>query len=147
MGTGAAGAGDRSGSGAGVSPASQYLLDTSFLIDVMRGDPGAQQRLERLWSEAEAIYVNEIVVCELFTGLRDPDVKKGRTLVQPLEFVQPGPETALLAGRWRSQAQQQGRTLSLADALIAATAESLGAAVLTRNLRDFALTPASIESY
>jgi predicted nucleic acid-binding protein len=37
--------------------------------------------------------------------------------------------------------------LSTADALIAASAESLQAIILTRNLRDFALTPAPVEDY
>jgi len=37
--------------------------------------------------------------------------------------------------------------LSTPDALIAATADALGAAVLTRNVKDFALTPVRVESY
>jgi predicted nucleic acid-binding protein len=38
-------------------------------------------------------------------------------------------------------------TLSAPDALIAASAEALDATVLTRNLRDFALTPVPVETY
>jgi predicted nucleic acid-binding protein len=37
--------------------------------------------------------------------------------------------------------------LSLADALIAAAADAAGAMVLTRNTRDFALTPVRVDSY
>jgi predicted nucleic acid-binding protein len=37
--------------------------------------------------------------------------------------------------------------LSLADALIAAVADALGASVVTRNVRDFALTPVRVERY
>jgi predicted nucleic acid-binding protein len=33
------------------------------------------------------------------------------------------------------------------DALVAATADALGATVLTRNVRDFALIPVLIETY
>ena len=47
----------------------RYLLDTTFLIDHMRGDPGAMRRMLDLWANATAIYVNEIVVCELTAGL------------------------------------------------------------------------------
>jgi predicted nucleic acid-binding protein len=36
---------------------------------------------------------------------------------------------------------------SATDALIAASAEAIDAAVLTRNDRDFALTSAAVESY
>ena len=48
---------------------------------------------------------------------------------------------------WRAAARESGRTLDLPDALIAATAFDLDAAVLTRNVQDFALTPVRIETY
>jgi predicted nucleic acid-binding protein len=67
--------------------------------------------------------------------------------LEPIECIQPGPEHALLAGHWRAEARVVGRSLSLADALIAAAAESQDAAVLTRNVRDFALTPIRVETY
>lgn len=125
----------------------RYLLDTTFLIDHMRGDPGAMRRMLDLWANATAIYVNEIVVCELTAGLTLADEPEGEGLIRPLEFVQPGPDTALQAGRWRADARRRGRTLSLADSLIGAAAEALDAAVVTRNTRDFTLMPVSIETY
>ena len=125
----------------------RYLLDTAFLIDHMRGDVGARVRMLDLWEHATAIYVNEIVVCELVAGLAVKDVPDGEALIRPLEFIQPGPESALLAGRWRGDALRSGRTLSLADALIAAAAQAVSATVLTRNVRDFSLTPVPVEAY
>ena len=125
----------------------RYLLDTAFLIDHMRGDVGARVRMLQLWEHATAIYVNEIVVCELVAGLTVDDLAEGEALIRPLEFIQPGPESAVLAGRWRGEALRHGRTLSLADALIAAAAAAVQATVLTRNLRDFSMTPVQLESY
>jgi predicted nucleic acid-binding protein len=125
----------------------RYLLDTAFLIDYMRGDATATRRMADLWADAQAIYVNEIVVCELMTGLAPDDVVAGEALLRPLEFIQPGPESALQAGRWRAEARRGGRALSLADALIAAAADAAGATILTRNLRDFSLTPVPVEVY
>ena len=130
-----------------MSSATRHLLDTTFLIDVMRGDLPARARLMRIWAEADAIYVNEVVLCEFFSGLKEPDVVPGLALVEPLEFVRPGPDSARMAGRWRRSAAQAGRSLSVGDALIAAAAQALGATVLTRNVRDFALTPVPVESY
>ncbi len=52
-----------------------------------------------------------------------------------------------MAGSWREVARSRGRHLSLADALIAAAAHDADAAVLTRNVRDFALTPVRVETY
>ena len=91
--------------------------------------------------------MTEIVVCEVRAGLRDEDEKHLSAFLEPIEFVQPGPDTAMEAGRWRYAARRRGRHLSLPDALIAAAADSTAAAVLTRNVRDFALTPVRIETY
>jgi predicted nucleic acid-binding protein len=87
------------------------------------------------------------VVCELATGTRrdpDPDLL---ALLRPIEFVQPGPDAAHLAGRWRRDARSRGQTLSLADALIAAAAHAADAVVLTRNVRDLSLAPVRVEAY
>lgn len=123
----------------------RYLLDTSFLIDHWHGLAG--NRLAELHATANRLYITELVVCELLTGLRSVDFERGLRLLRPFEFVQPGPDVAARAGKWRAEAHATGRTLSLADALIAAAAESLSATVLTRNVRDFALTPVPLETY
>jgi predicted nucleic acid-binding protein len=125
----------------------RYLLDTTFVIDILRGDRAAVARLARMYESGDEPFVNEVVVCEAETGSRlhpDPDLL---ALIRPVEFIQPGPDAALLAGRWREEARSAGRTLSLADALIAAAAMAVDAAVLTRNARDFALTPVRVEAY
>lgn len=50
----------------------------------------------------------------------------------------------MLAGRWRREARERGTTSSLPDVRIAAAAEAAGAAVLTRNVRGFELTPVAV---
>lgn len=123
------------------------LVDSSFVIDHMLGDPGARARWTRVFADGEQPYVTEIVVCEVRAGLREADEPHLAALMLPIEFVQPGPAVAMQAGRWRYAAHRNGRKLSLADGLIAATADALHAAVLTRNVRDFALTPVRVETY
>lgn len=123
------------------------VIDSSFVIDHLAGDPGAMERWRAVFSRGETPFVTEIIVCEVGAGLRDEDEEKLTSFLQPIELVQPGPESALQAGRWRHAAHRRGRSLSLADALIASAAEALDAAVLTRNVRDFALTPARVETY
>lgn len=100
-----------------------------------------------MFRNGDRLFVNEIVASEVRVGLRPEEEGFLRTLLSPIEFLAPGPETAFLAGRWRADSRRRGFTLSLADALIAATAESIDAAVLTRNVRDFRLTPISVETY
>ncbi len=124
-----------------------HLLDTSFVIDYWHGRVEAVARMEELYAAGAPLFVNEVVVCELFAGLQPAELDDARRFLEPLEFLQPGPEAAAAAGRWRAEARANGRTLHLADALIAAAAGAAGAAVLTRNVRDFVLSPVSVESY
>jgi predicted nucleic acid-binding protein len=125
----------------------RLLVDSSFVIDYLRGAEAATVRWARAFERGDEPMVNEIVVCEVRAGLlaRDEPLLDG--FLGPVEFIQPGPRHALLAGRWRAEARAMGRHLGLPDALIAAAAYASDAAVLTRNLRDFALTPVRIEMY
>ena len=123
------------------------FLDSAFVIDYLLGDGGAVERLARAFADGEQPMVNEIVVCEVRAGLRERDVPAFMALMEPTEFVQPGPDAAMRAGEWRNHARERGWVLSLGDSLIAAAAHSSDATVLTRNVRDFALTPARVESY
>jgi predicted nucleic acid-binding protein len=125
----------------------RVMLDSAFVIDVLAGVPEAARRQRRLFEDGDEPYVNEIVVCEVRAGLRDVDVDEFETLLEPIEFIQPGPESAMLAGRWRRHAHERGQNLSLPDALIAAAAHESDAAILTRNVKDFALTPVRVETY
>jgi predicted nucleic acid-binding protein len=64
-----------------------------------------------------------------------------------LEFVAAGPMHAKAAGLWRARSRAAGHEIGIADALIAACAKDSHASVLTRNVRDFAETPVSVETY
>ena len=125
----------------------KLLFDSAFVIDLLNGLPEAMARHDMIYEAGDEAIVNEVVVCEVRAGLRRHDAWKLEGILEPVEFIQPGPETAMLAGVWREDARDRGHHLSLADALIAAGAEAVGAAVLTRNVQDFALTPVRVETY
>jgi predicted nucleic acid-binding protein len=125
----------------------RILADSAFVIDYLRGMREAEVRWEAVFADGDEPVVNEIVVCEVRTGLKPWELHDLDAFLEPVEFVQPGPNAALLAGRWRAAARAAGWTLGLADALIAAAAYSDNAAVLTRNTRDFSLTPVRLVTY
>ena len=125
----------------------RLLLDSTFVIDHLRGVPAAVDGMAGIFENGDEPFVTEVVVCEVRAGLRAEDERFLVALLEPIEFVQPGPDQALTAGRWRAELRARGRTLSLADSLIATAADSIGAAVLTRNVRDFTLTPVLVRSY
>jgi predicted nucleic acid-binding protein len=123
------------------------LLDSAFVIDQLNGRPQARIRWLQMFEAGDNLLINDVVVCEVSSGLLPHERIVLERLLEPLEFVQPGPDAAVQAGSWRAEARARGRTLSLADALIAAAALFNGAVVLTRNMRDFSLTPVEIETY
>ncbi|HET9522047.1 MAG TPA: PIN domain-containing protein [Candidatus Limnocylindrales bacterium] len=125
----------------------RYLLDTTFVIDHLRGDPDARRRLAQIVERGDEPFVCDVVACEAWAGAHDDLDRDLMGLLRFVEFVQAGPEQARRAGRWRADARRRGSTLSAPDALIAASAEALDATVLTRNLRDFALMPIPVETY
>ncbi|MGH2445351.1 MAG: type II toxin-antitoxin system VapC family toxin [Candidatus Limnocylindria bacterium] len=124
----------------------RYVLDTTFIIDHLRGDPAATARFARLFADGDQPVINEVAACEAWTGAPIAGDPALESLLQVTEFVQPGPDSARRAGVWRQEARERGHVLGLADALIAAAADE-DAIVLTRNVRDFMLTPARLETY
>jgi predicted nucleic acid-binding protein len=125
----------------------RLLLDSTFVIDHLRGEPAAVDRFRRIFEDGDDPIVTEIVVCDVRAGLLAEAERYLDAFLEPIEYVQPGIETAMAAGRWRADLRGRGWTLSLADSLIAATAHTLGAAVLTRTVGDFALMPVTVERY
>lgn len=125
----------------------RILVDSTFVIDYLRGDQAASRRWREAFEGGDEPIVNEIVVCEVATGLKPWEVQDLDAFLEPVEFIQPAAKAALLAGRWRAEVRAGGSTLGLADALIAAAAYTDDAAVLTRNIRDFARTPVRLITY
>jgi predicted nucleic acid-binding protein len=125
----------------------RILADSAFVIDYLNGLPAAGDRWRAVFEDGDEPIINEIVVAEVRTGLKPWEVADFEAFLEPVEFIQPAPEAALAAGRWRAEARAAGKTLGLADALIAAAAFTDHAAVLTRNTRDFALTPVRVITY
>lgn len=126
---------------------SRYLLDTTFIVDHLRGKPEAVQRLRRLVQQGDLPFVNDVVTAEAWAGAMTDDDPDLTSLLQFLEFIAAGPEHARVAGRWRARSREQGRDIGIADALIASCAADMGSTVITRNVQDFQRTPVEIETY
>jgi predicted nucleic acid-binding protein len=124
-----------------------YLLDTTFIVDYLRGTPAAVERLREIVEGGDLAFVNDVVSAEAWAGSPSDDDRALSTLLQFLEFIAAGPDHARVAGRWRAHSRAAGRDIGIADALIAACAADGRATVLTRNVRDFAMTPVPVETY
>lgn len=122
------------------------ILDTSFLIDVMRADAAATSLVDELEAGSDALYLPTVVLYELWEGversrqpLRERDavdaVLRACTIL-PLQ-----PAHAARAGTLSGSLQRRGLRLEDVDLMIAGTALCEQHEVVTRNARDFERIP------
>jgi predicted nucleic acid-binding protein len=113
------------------------LLDTTVLIDHLRGQSEVVDLLTALAGEGHQLGVCCINVAELYAGLSPQQYARANPLIDGLEFYDVSREAAKQAGRFKFDFARRGVTLTVADGLIAATATQEGATLITANIRDF----------
>ena len=114
------------------------VIDTNIFIDHLRNVPGAVEFFTAL-QEKNNVYFSAITETELLTGSANNDATKREKLLRFLfrwKKVDAGNPLALIAGDLSRR-----YSLSVPDALIAATAVSLNAELLTRDTKAFKNIP------
>jgi len=114
-----------------------YLLDSTILIDWLRGIEAAKAMLERLALEGELMAVNAVSVAEVYSGL----VEKDRSLIEELfdgfQYWTIPEAIAKQAGTYRFHFARRGVQLSVTDMILAAHAVSRDATLITAHVKDF----------
>lgn len=125
-----------------ISPA--FLLDTDVLIDYLRGQSDAVNYVESL---VEPILISSITVAELYSGVREGRERQTLgTFLSAFEIVLVSTEIAVKGGLYRRDFGKS-HNVGLADALIAATAETRGATLVTLNLKHFPMLASAKTPY
>ena len=112
------------------------LVDTSVLIDYLRGHAGAGDLLERERA-ADVLHASEITRIEILAGMRPAEEDGTRSLLSTLVWHPVDNEIAEQAGALGRQWLPSHHTIDSADLAIAATAVRTNARLLTRNVRHF----------
>lgn len=123
------------------------LLDTTVLIDLLRGRGGAIAALEVLANAGERPFTCAVNVEELYRGLRSDEERSADRLVGGLQLAPLGRAQGALAGSWRRDHAAAGATLSQADCLIAAAAVGVGARLATGNPKHFPMPELRVEHW
>lgn len=113
------------------------MLDTTVLIDVLRGRRSTFERLSALRQRGEVPYTTPINVEEIHRGLRDCEQGAAIRLFDGLRIAPIGRREGVQAGDWRRDHASAGVTLAQADCLIAAAALALHVPLATGNPKDF----------
>jgi predicted nucleic acid-binding protein len=121
------------------------VLDSSVLIDLLRGRAGAARRTRRLREIGDDPLVSAVSVEEVVRGLRPREQGATRLLFDGLSVLEIGRDEAWQAGEWRRAFASRGRTLTQADCLIAASVSAAGARLATGNPRDFPMSAITVE--
>jgi tRNA(fMet)-specific endonuclease VapC len=126
-----------------------YLLDSDTIIDVLRG---RRDVIDRLAAESpDDVFVSAMSVAELYYGaLLSSDPGRNRVAVDQLlaQLTVLHFDAKAAAEHASIRAALRARTIGPADMIIAATALSVGAVVVTANVREFGRVPGvEVESW
>jgi predicted nucleic acid-binding protein len=116
------------------------LVDTSVLIDYLRGEPAAAMVLEAERTTGP-LQASEITRLEVLAGMRPSEETATRTLLSTLVWHPVDDEVAELAGGLGRKWLRSHQTIDSADLAIAATAVHANCRLLTCNVKHFPMFP------
>ncbi len=115
------------------------LLDTTVLLDVLRARQNRRSLLAELVAGGHVLATAAINIGEVYAGMRRGEESRTEAFLSSLECYPLTAAIARRAGSLKSAWAQKGRTLSLADMMVAATTLEHGLALMTDNRKDFPL--------
>lgn len=132
------------------------ILDTSYIFDLMEGDPDAHQKGRELTDSEEVQWLPAPVVAEVYYGVRYAKGEDERREVKNALLGYPRVDideeiartaSSLLATADRKSGGVGESGVETNDAYIGAVADVLGQPVLTANPADFEALGVAVESY
>jgi predicted nucleic acid-binding protein len=115
----------------------RLLLDTSVLIDVLRSRNQRRELLVEMVRAGHTLTTTALNVAELYAGMRPGEESRTEAFLGGLECFELSGSAARLAGKLKNTWAKRGRTLALADTIVAAVAIEHKCVLLTDNKKDF----------
>ena len=113
------------------------LVDTNVLIDALRDRLDRRKLLASLAANGYVLTASAINVAEVYAGLRTGEESETQRLLQRFRCIPVTETIAQRAGTLRAGLRRVGRTHTLDDMIVAATALEVDCPLLTENRRDF----------
>lgn len=114
-----------------------YLLDTSVIIDAINNRKNRRQLLRELLKAGNHLACCPVNVAEIYAGVRPAEEQNTAAFLSTLDYYPIDFPIAQLGGELKRDFGKKGKTLSITDTLIAATALHNSLALLTDNTKDF----------
>jgi predicted nucleic acid-binding protein len=115
----------------------RLLLDTSVLIDVLRLRRGRRELLAELAADGHTLATTALNVAEVYAGMRPEEGARTEEFLDVLDCYSLTAPAGKLAGNLKNKYAKSGRTLTLADTIIAAIAMERRCTLMTDNRKDF----------
>ncbi len=116
------------------------LLDTTVLIDVLRARQNRRPFLATMVEAGHTLATTAINVGEVYAGMRVTEQAGTEALLSSLDCYPITAAIARRAGSLKKTWAQKGKTLTLADMIVAATALEHGLTLITDNRKDFPIS-------
>jgi predicted nucleic acid-binding protein len=118
----------------------QLLLDTSVLIDALRLHRGRRQWLAGLVRAGHTLATSALNVAEVFAGMHPHEEARTQAFLSALECYEITARVAERAGKLKNYWHLRGRTLTLADTMVAAVALQRGCPLATDDRKNFPMS-------
>jgi len=115
----------------------QLLLDTSVLIDALRLRHGRRELLAELVQAGHTLATTALNVAEVYAGMLPNEARRTEALLGVLDCYDLTGSSGRQAGALKQQWSRKGRTLALADTIVASIALERSCTLMTDNLKDF----------
>jgi len=117
-----------------------YLLDTTEIIDYGRGHPPTVALINGLYNRGNSLGCCDVIIAEVYAGVKEKDRGKIEELVEALRFYPADKGIAKMAGQYINDFSQQGIQLTVADAVIAAIAATHQLVLITKNQKHYPMS-------
>ena len=122
-----------------------YLLDTTVIIDCLRGTKETVDFLTQIASEGSVVGCCAINIAEVYAGMREHEGELTRKFLDSLEYYEVTSNLAELAGMYKRAYAGKGVALSLSDVIIAAVVISNNLTLVTDNLRHYPMPELNVK--
>lgn len=118
------------------------LLDSDFIIDVVRGRSSAVDLLGQMVTQDEDLFVSTITMFEISNGLcrskaPEKETKLVFSILEYADVIAPNSEISKEAGEISCKLSLTGMKIAPLDCIIGATALTLNQELVTRNHKHF----------
>lgn len=118
------------------------ILETTFLIDLLRNNKDAKDKLNDLINSGTSIKITSPSLFEIYSGIERKNYNKNekdkvRQILSDQIILTLDEESAIISGEIDGQLISQGKTIDTEDCMIAGIAIKNNEKILTRNIKHF----------